>query len=107
MSLLRRNVLSLAISAAAWPVVARSAAADSLAPRLIHIMVGMAPGGTIDLSARLIGQPLQQRLGQAVVVEDRPGAGGNLAAEAVVKAPPDGGTLILGRTGTHSDLGLE
>jgi tripartite-type tricarboxylate transporter receptor subunit TctC len=95
MSLLRRNVLSLAVGAAAWLVVPRSAAADSLAARPIHIVVGFPPGGTIDLSARLIGQPLQQRLGQAVVVDNRPGAGGNLAAEAVVKARPDGGTLIL------------
>jgi tripartite-type tricarboxylate transporter receptor subunit TctC len=58
-------------------------------------MVGLPAGGVADISARLIAQPLQQRLGQTVVIDNRPGAGGNLAAEAVVKAQADGGTLIL------------
>ncbi len=95
MNLFRRKVLSLSIGAAAWPLVARPAAADSLAPRPVHIVVGFPPGGIVDLSARLIGQSLQQRLGQPVVVDSRPGAGGNVATEAVVEARPDGGTLIL------------
>jgi tripartite-type tricarboxylate transporter receptor subunit TctC len=95
MNLLRRKFLSHSIGAAAWPLVARPAAADATAPRPIHIVVGFPPGGIVDLSARLIGQSLQQRLDQSVVVDNRPGAGSNIAAEAVVKARPDGGTLIL------------
>jgi tripartite-type tricarboxylate transporter receptor subunit TctC len=95
MNLVRRKVLSLLTGAAAWPVVRRSAMADSPAPRPVHIVVGFPPGGIVDLSARLIGQSLQQRLGQSVVVDNHPGAGGNVATEAVVEARPDGGTLIL------------
>ncbi len=95
MNLVRRKVLSLAIGAAAWPLALRSASAESSAPGPIHIVVGFPPGGIVDLSARLIGQSLQQRLDQSVVVDNRPGAGGNVGAEAVVKARPDGGTLIL------------
>jgi tripartite-type tricarboxylate transporter receptor subunit TctC len=95
MNLLRRKVLLLSISAAAWPVVARPALADPLPSRAIHIVVGFPPGGVGDISARLIGQALQQRSGQSVIVENRPGAAANVATEAVVKAQPDGGTLIL------------
>jgi tripartite-type tricarboxylate transporter receptor subunit TctC len=94
-NLVRRKVLSLSIGAAAWPLAAHTAAADSLAPRPIHIVVGFPAGGVGDIAARLIGQSLQQRLDQPVVVDDRPGAGGNFAAEAVAKARPDGGTLML------------
>jgi tripartite-type tricarboxylate transporter receptor subunit TctC len=95
MNLFRRNVLSLSIGAAAWPLVPRPATADSLAPRPVHIVVGFPPGGVGDISARLIGQALQQRLGQSVVVDNRPGAAGNVGTGAVVEARPDGGTLIL------------
>jgi tripartite-type tricarboxylate transporter receptor subunit TctC len=95
MNLLRRKVLSLAIGTAAWPLVPLVVRADALPPGLIHIVVGIPPGGIIDASARLIAQALQQRLGESVIVDNRPGAGGNLATEAVVKARPDGGTLIL------------
>jgi len=94
MNLLRRKVLSLSIGAAAWPLVARAAAADQPASRPVHIVVGFPPGGIGDIATRLIGGSLQQRLGQSVVVDNRPGAGGNVATEAVVKARPDGGTLI-------------
>jgi tripartite-type tricarboxylate transporter receptor subunit TctC len=95
MNLLRRKVLSLSIGAAAWPLALRSASAESSVPGAIHIVVGFPPGGIVDLSARLIGQSLQQRLDQSVVVDNRPGAGSNIATEAVVRARPDGGTLIL------------
>jgi tripartite-type tricarboxylate transporter receptor subunit TctC len=95
MNLPRRKVLSLAIGGAAWPLVARPATAEPLAPRPVHIVLGFAPGGVGDIALRLIAPPLQQRLGQPVVVDNRPGAGGNLATESVVEARPDGGTLIL------------
>jgi tripartite-type tricarboxylate transporter receptor subunit TctC len=95
MNLIRRKVLSLLIGTAAWPLVACPATADSPASRTIHIVVGFPPGGVGSISARLIGQGLQQRLDQSIVIDNRPGAGGNVAAEVVVKARPDGGTLIL------------
>ncbi len=95
MNLLRRKVLSLSIGAAAWPFVPRFARADSPATRPMHILVGYSVGGIVDLSARLIGQVLPQKLGQSVVVDNRLGAGGNIATEAVVGARPDGDTLIL------------
>jgi tripartite-type tricarboxylate transporter receptor subunit TctC len=95
MNRLRRKVLSLAIGAAAWPLVSPVVRANAFPPGPVHIVVGIPPGGIIDASARLIAPSLQQRLGQSVVVENRPGAGGNVATEAVVKARPDGGTLIL------------
>jgi tripartite-type tricarboxylate transporter receptor subunit TctC len=95
MNLLRRKFLSFSIGAAAWPLAPRSVSAESPASRPIHIVVGFPPGGIADVSARLIAQPLQQRLGQSVVVDNRPGASGNVGTEAVVKARPDGGTLIL------------
>jgi tripartite-type tricarboxylate transporter receptor subunit TctC len=95
MNLIRREVLSLSIGAWAWPLVSRAATADTFTPRAVHIVVGFPPGGFGDIAARLIAQPLQQRLGQSVVVDNRPGAGGNLATEVVVKARPDGDTLSL------------
>jgi len=94
-NLVRRKVLSLLIGATAWPLVPRPAPADSPAPRTVHIVVGFPPGGSGDIAARLIAPSLQQRLGRSVVVDNRPGASGNVATEAVVKARPDGGTLIL------------
>jgi tripartite-type tricarboxylate transporter receptor subunit TctC len=67
-------------------------------PRPVHIIVGYAPGGTNDISARLMGQWLSERLGRQFVIENRPGAGSNLATETVVHAPPDGYTLLLVNT---------
>jgi tripartite-type tricarboxylate transporter receptor subunit TctC len=95
MNLIRRKILSLSIGAAAWPLVPRPAAADSPAPRPVHIVVGFPPGGVGDIAVRLIAPSLQQRLGQSVVIDNRPGAGGNLAVEAMIEARPSGGTLIL------------
>jgi tripartite-type tricarboxylate transporter receptor subunit TctC len=95
MNLVRRKVLSLSIGAAAWPLVPPVVRADTFPSRPIHIVHGSPPGNVGDIGARVIAPMLQQRLGQSVVVDSRPGAGGNLAAEAVIKARPDGSTLIL------------
>jgi tripartite-type tricarboxylate transporter receptor subunit TctC len=95
MKLPRRNFLHLAAGAAALPVVSRIAFAQAYPSRPVRIIVGVPPGGGIDIVARLIGQWLSERLGQQFVIENRPGAGTNIATEAVVRAPADGYTLLL------------
>ena len=94
MKLPRRSFLHLAASAAALPAISRIANAQAYPARPVRIIVGFAPGGVADLYARLIGQWLSERLGQPFIIENRPGAGSNLATEAVVRAPPDGYTLL-------------
>jgi tripartite-type tricarboxylate transporter receptor subunit TctC len=91
----RRAFLHLTASAAALPAVSRVAWAQTYPSRPIRIIVGFAPGGSVDVVARLIGQWLSGRLGQPIVVENRPGAGGNIGTAAAVGAPPDGYTLFL------------
>ena len=91
----RREILYLAAGAAALPAVTRIAGAQTYPTRPVHIIVGYAPGGATDIMARLVGQWLSERLGQQFVIENRPGAGSNIAAEAVVRAPADGYTLLL------------
>src|SRR5215831_17295019 len=91
----RRKVLLLAAGAAALPAVARVASAQAYPTRPVRIVVGFAAGGSTDIGARLIGQWLQERLGQPFVIENRPGAGTNIATETVVRAPPDGYTLLM------------
>src|SRR5713101_4772089 len=91
----RRSFLRLAAGAAALPTVARFAMAQSYPTRPVRIIVGFAPGGGNDIAARLIGQWLSERLGHPFVIENRPGAGGNIATEAAVRAPADGYTLLL------------
>jgi tripartite-type tricarboxylate transporter receptor subunit TctC len=95
MKLCRRQFLRLAASAAALPAVSRFAWAQTYPTRPVRIIVGFPAGGAGDTLARLIGQWLQERLGQPFIVENRPGAGGNIATEAVVRAPADGYTLLL------------
>jgi len=90
----RRRFLHLAAGAAALPALTRVARAQAYPIRPVRLIVGFAAGGPSDISARLIGQWLSERLGQSFVIENRPGAGGNLATETVVRAPPDGYTLL-------------
>jgi tripartite-type tricarboxylate transporter receptor subunit TctC len=94
MKLSRRTFLHLAAGAAALPAMSRMAWAQSYPTRPVRIIVGFSAGGPIDILARLIGQWLSERLGQPFVIESRPGAGGNIATEAVVHAPADGYTLL-------------
>ena len=95
MKLPRRNFLHLAAGAAALPALSRFAWAQTYPTRPVRIVVGFAPGGGADIFARLIGQWLSERLGQQFIIENRPGGGSNIATEAVVRAPPDGYTLLL------------
>ena len=90
----RRTFLNLAAGAAVVPVVSRIARAQAYPSRPISIVVFIPAGSTPDIIARLVGQPLSQRLGQAVVIDNRPGAGGNVALQAVARAPADGYTLL-------------
>src|SRR5437763_8570376 len=94
MKLPRRQFLHLAAGAAALPAMSRIARAQAYPTRPVRIVVGFAPAGATDIFTRLIGQWLSERLGQQFVVENRPGAATNLAAEAVVRSPPDGYTLL-------------
>ena len=95
MKLPRRYFLHLAAGAVALPVLSRVAQAQSYPSRPVHLLVGFAAGGPLDTGARLIAQALSERLGQQFIVENRPGASSNLAAEQVVRAPPDGYTLLI------------
>jgi len=95
MKLPRRNFLHLAAGAAALPAVSRFAWAQAYPSRPVRLIVGFAPGGGLDITARLIGQWLSERLGQPFVIENRPGAATNIATAAVVRAPPDGYTVLL------------
>ena len=95
MNLGRRRFLQLVVGAAALPTVSRIARAQAYPTRPVRIIVGFAPGGASDIIARLMGQWLSERLGQPFVIENRPGAGTNIATEAVVRAPADGYTLLM------------
>jgi tripartite-type tricarboxylate transporter receptor subunit TctC len=91
----RRQFLHLAVGAAALPTLPRIARAQAYPSRPVRIIVGYAPAGAGDISTRLMGQWLSERLGQQFIVENRPGAGTNIATEAVVKAAQDGYTLLM------------
>jgi tripartite-type tricarboxylate transporter receptor subunit TctC len=95
MKLPRRNFLHLAAGAAALPAVSRFAWAQAYPTRPVRLIGPYAPGGASDTVARLMGQWLSQRLGQQFVIENRPGANGNIGTEAVVRASPDGYTLLM------------
>jgi len=95
MKLPRRNFLHVAAGAAALPAVSRFASAQTYPTRPVRLVLTTTPGGSADVLARLIGQELSERLGQPFVIDNRPGAGGNIGTEAVVRAAPDGYTLLL------------
>src|SRR5215469_15473007 len=95
MKLPRRNFLHLAAGAAALPAMSRIAWAQAYPTRPVRIIAGFPPSGFTDTTARLIGQWLSERFGQQFFIENRPGAGSNIAAEAVVHSPPDGYTLLV------------
>jgi len=95
MTLLRRRFLHLAAAVAAFPAASRLARAQTYPARPVKLIVGFPAGGQVDIIARVAAQWIGERLGQSMVVENRPGAGGTLGAEAVVNAPPDGYTLFF------------
>ncbi|HEY6380287.1 MAG TPA: tripartite tricarboxylate transporter substrate-binding protein, partial [Pseudolabrys sp.] len=95
MKLPRRHFLHLAAGVAAFPALSRVAWAQTYPTQPLRLILGYPPGGSADITARLTGQWLSERLGQPVIIESRPGAATNLATEAVVRAAPDGYTLLL------------
>src|SRR5262250_802040 len=95
MKLPRRKFLHLAAGATALPAVSRTAWAQAYPSRPVRIIVGFPAGGGADIVARLIGQWLSERLGQQFIIENRTGAGTNIATEAVIRAAPDGYTLLM------------
>jgi tripartite-type tricarboxylate transporter receptor subunit TctC len=95
MKIARRKFLHLAAGAAVLPALSELAKAQAYPSRPIRLVIGYTPGGSADLTARLMGQWLSERLGQSFVIENRPGGGTNIATEAVVRAPPDGYTFLL------------
>ena len=91
----RRQILHLAVGGAAIPVASPIARAQTYPTKPVRIVVPVAAGGSNDVTARLIGQWLSEHLGQQFLIENRPGGGGNIGTEAVVRAPADGYTLLL------------
>jgi tripartite-type tricarboxylate transporter receptor subunit TctC len=106
MKLPRRTFLQLAAGAAALPTVSRKARAENYPSRPVRIIVGLPAGYATDILARLVGQSLSERLGQQFIVENRPGAASNIAAELVVRAPPDGYTLLQINSGNAMNATL-
>src|SRR5215470_1138370 len=102
----RRNFLHLAAGASTLPTLSRIAWSQAYPVRPVRMIVGFPPGNAPDIVARLIGQWLQERLGQAFIIENRPGASSNIGTEAALKAAPDGYTLLMavGTNATNATL---
>src|SRR3979411_410920 len=95
MKIERRQFLQLAAGAAALPLMSGRASAQAYPARPVRLVIGYTPGGSADLTARLMGQWLSERLGASFIIEHRPGGGTNTATEAALRATPDGYTLLL------------
>jgi tripartite-type tricarboxylate transporter receptor subunit TctC len=106
MKLPRRNFLHLAAGAAALTALSRTASAQAYPTRPVRLIVPFGPAGATDITARLIGHFLSERLGQQFIIENHPGAGGNIGTETVVRAPPDGYTLLYVTTANASNATL-
>ncbi len=102
----RRQFLHLAAGAGAVPAVSRNAWAQAYPARPVRIIVGYPSGVSNDILARLMAQWLSERMGQQFVIENRPGAGSNIATEAVVRADPDGYTLLMVSAANMSNAAL-
>src|SRR5499427_4995671 len=107
MKLPRRRFLRLAAGAAALPAVSRIAWAQGYPSRPVRLVVGFPPGQSADISARLLGQWLSDRLGQSFVIDNRPGASSSIATELVVHASPDGHTLLWAVTSNYINATLK
>jgi tripartite-type tricarboxylate transporter receptor subunit TctC len=106
MKLPRRQFLHLGAAAAVLPAISRIAHAQSYPSRPVHLIIGYPPGSGPDIQARLVAQWLSERLGQPFVIDNRPGAGSNIGTEAVVRAPPDGYTLLAVASANASNAAL-
>ena len=106
MTLSRRQVLHLAAGAAAVPALPRRARAQAYPTRPVHVIVGFAAGGPNDITARMFGQALSERLGQQFVVDNRAGAGSNIGTEAMIRTAPDGYTLLLASSANATNATL-
>ena len=106
MSFARRKFLHLAAGAAAMPAMLRTARADTYPSRPVHLIIGYLPGGSADMTARLFGQWLSERLGQQFVIESRSGGSTNIATEAVIRSAPDGYTLFLASPANATNASL-
>jgi tripartite-type tricarboxylate transporter receptor subunit TctC len=106
MKLTRRQSLQLTGAAAATALISRRASALDYPTRPIHLIVGLAAGSGLDIYARLVAQPMSDRLGQQIVIENRVGAGGNVSTEFVVNAPPDGYTILMASTAVFTNASL-
>jgi tripartite-type tricarboxylate transporter receptor subunit TctC len=107
MKLPRRQILRLAAGAAGLPLMPWPAKAASYPTRPVHVVIGFPPGGTADVFARLIGQWLSERLGETFIIENRPGASGNIAAQSVARAAPDGYMLLTASVANTINAGLK